>query len=139
MTYLLDANVLIALVVEEHEHHDVVSRWASQAGPVAVCPIVEGALVRFLLRVGETATTAAAVLTAVRALPSVEFWPDTVSYADLDLSQLRGHREVTDAYLAGLASANMAILATFDKGLAQRHPEGSVLLADEPPSDQPGS
>jgi toxin-antitoxin system PIN domain toxin len=132
VTYLLDANVLIALVVEEHEHHDVVSRWAAQAGPLAVCPIVEGALLRFILRVGEMAATGAAVLTAVRALPSVEFWPDIVSYADLDLSGLRGHREVTDLYLVGLATANGATLATLDEGLAHRHPTASLLLRGRP-------
>lgn len=128
MTYLLDANVLIALVIEEHEHHDLVSRWAEHAGPLAICPIVEGALLRFLLRVGETAATAEAVLRAVRQLPSVEFWPDRLSYVDLDLSGLRGHREVTDLYLVGLATAGNGILVTLDEGLAHRHPASSLLL-----------
>lgn len=27
MTYLLDANILIASVFPEHEHHQVVKRW----------------------------------------------------------------------------------------------------------------
>jgi len=132
MTYLLDANVLVALVIEDHEHHDVVSRWAGQAGPLAVCPIVEGALVRFLLRVGESAATAGAMLAAVHELPSVEFWPDSVSYVDLDLAGLRGHREVTDLYLLGLASAKKATLATLDEGLAHRHPAASLLLPTRP-------
>lgn len=86
-------------------------------------------MLRFLLRVGETAATAEAVLRAVRQSPYVEFWPDTVSYATLDLSGLRGHREVTDAYLAGLASANGAILATLDQDLTGRHPASCLLLS----------
>ena len=53
MTYLLDANVLIALTVAEHEHHDRASTWAATINGFAVCPIVEGALVRFLVRTGE--------------------------------------------------------------------------------------
>ena len=52
---LLDANVLIAWVVEDHEHHDVVVRWLQAFdGMVALCPITEGALVRHLLRMGES-------------------------------------------------------------------------------------
>ena len=53
MTYLLDANVLIALTVAEHEHHERASTWAATVNRFAVCPIVEGALVRFLVRTGE--------------------------------------------------------------------------------------
>lgn len=37
---LLDVNVLIAWVVEDHEHHDVVVRWlAASDGTVALCPL----------------------------------------------------------------------------------------------------
>jgi len=53
-THLLDANVLIALTVAEHEHHDRASRWVAGIERFALCPVVEGALVRFLVRVGET-------------------------------------------------------------------------------------
>lgn len=54
MTYLLDANVLIALTVQEHEHHARASTWAATVDRFAICPIVEGALVRFLVRLGES-------------------------------------------------------------------------------------
>ena len=52
---LLDANVLIALTVQEHEHHERSAVWAATVDRFAVCPIVEGALVRFLVRLGESA------------------------------------------------------------------------------------
>lgn len=57
-TYLLDANVLIALVLAEHEHHDRAARWILDVEAFALCPVVQGSLVRFLLRLGETAGTA---------------------------------------------------------------------------------
>jgi predicted nucleic acid-binding protein len=64
-TYLLDANTLIALVISDHEHHDRAARWAAGVEEIALCPIVEGALVRFLVRVGESHTTAIATLSAL--------------------------------------------------------------------------
>ncbi len=66
-TYLLDANVLIALTVADHEHHEVVSVWASRGQRFALCPIVEGSLVRFLVRLGETARAATELLRLVHA------------------------------------------------------------------------
>ena len=85
-TYLLDADVLIALTVAEHEHHDRASDWLSDVPALAVCPLVEGALVRLLLRMGESATTTATLLRRVRAHPRCHFWPDDVSYRDVTLT-----------------------------------------------------
>ena len=128
MTYLIDANVLIALTVEEHEHHERSTTWAATVESFAVCPIVEGALVRFLLRLGESAATATEVLKRIRALPSCEFWPDSISYADVGLDHVVGHRQVTDAYLVSLARTHSAALATLDAALANSIPEHTVLL-----------
>ncbi|MGC1207446.1 MAG: PIN domain-containing protein [Ornithinimicrobium sp.] len=50
---LLDANVLIALVIAEHEHHDPASTRLGSADGFALCTIVEGALIRTLLRSGK--------------------------------------------------------------------------------------
>jgi toxin-antitoxin system PIN domain toxin len=124
-TYLLDANVLIALTVAEHEHHDPASRWAAGVERFALCPVVEGALVRFLVRIGESATAATRLLRAVHELPRCELWPDSISYVDADLGHVRGHRQVTDAYLATLATSRGGLLATLDQALARELP-GSV-------------
>jgi uncharacterized protein len=132
-TYLLDANVLIALTVAEHEHHDRASTWAAGIESFAVCPVVEGALVRFLVRTGETPSVATALLRAVHALPGGEFWPDSLSYADAGLAHVHGHRQVTDAYLVSLAAGVPgSTLATLDEGLARELPDLTTLV---PPSD----
>ena len=127
-THLLDANVLIALVLREHEFHDRAQRWLDSVERVAVCPIVEGALVRFLMRLGESAQTAATILAAVHERDRCEFWPDSLSYQDLDLAGLQGHRQVTDTYLAALAASRGARLATFDAPLARRLAPQCMLI-----------
>jgi uncharacterized protein len=128
-TVLLDANVLIALTVAEHEHHDVASAWLARAGAFAVCPVVEGALVRFLVRLGESPATAHAVLEGVHQHARCAFWPDALSYREVGLGGVHGYRQVTDAYLVSLARQRRGKLATLDQGLAQAHPPGTVLVA----------
>jgi toxin-antitoxin system PIN domain toxin len=124
--HLLDANVLIALVVQEHEFHEQARAWAASHQRVAVCPIVEGSLVRFLVRVGETAATASRILRSLH--DRCEFWPDDVSFADIELRGVIGHRQVTDTYLAALARRHSAKLATFDQGLALAHRDVAVRI-----------
>lgn len=131
-TYLLDANVLIALTVGEHEHHQRVAAWLAGVERVALCPIVEGSLVRFLVRIGESVVVAAELLRRFHADPRCEFWADSVSYAEADLDGVLGHRQVTDAYLVALvASRGGARLATLDRALAQMSPGTTALIADE--------
>ena len=128
-TFLLDANVLITLTVREHEHHARAAAWAAGVEKVALCPVVEGALVRFLIRTFGRAPTARDVLRRMHADPRCSFWPDSVSYADVDLGHVVGHRQVTDAYLLGLvASREKARLATLDASLAGVDPQRVRLL-----------
>lgn len=128
-TYLLDANVLIALTVAEHEHHERATGWAATAERFAVCPVVEGALIRFMVRMGESPRLAVQVLQAVRGLPACDFWPDSLSYVDVPLAHVQGHRQVTDAYLVGLVEASPdARLATFDEALVKVRPDLTVAI-----------
>lgn len=129
MTVLLDANVLIALVVDDHVHHDAAEVWlADHDGRFATCPITEGSLIRLLIREGQTADTARTVVSAVASDERHEFWPDQISYPDVPLAGVIGHRQVTDAYLAQLARINEGRLATFDQGLARLHNDVARLI-----------
>ncbi|MGA7836042.1 MAG: TA system VapC family ribonuclease toxin [Acidimicrobiales bacterium] len=127
-TFLLDANALIALVISDHEHHDIAARWVAEVDAIALCPIVEGALVRFLVRTGESHTIAVAILSGLYASPRCAFWSDSISYTAADLGHVVGHRQVTDAYLAGLAISRGGLLATFDQALAEVFPNETQLI-----------
>jgi uncharacterized protein len=126
--HLLDANVLIALTVAEHEHHERATVWAEKTERFALCPIVEGALVRFLIRIGEHPRTSLEVLRALHAMERCDFWGDSISYAEVALTLVQGHRQVADAYLAGLAGARGGLLATFDQSLAGALPDQVRLV-----------
>ncbi|HEY5858231.1 MAG TPA: VapC toxin family PIN domain ribonuclease [Aldersonia sp.] len=94
-----------------------------------MCPIVEGALVRFLVRTGEGVGTAVEVLRALRDVRGYSFWPDTVLYADTRLDCVQGHRQVADAYLAALAEHHPnACVATFDGALAAELSARATLI-----------
>jgi toxin-antitoxin system PIN domain toxin len=129
MTTLLDANVLISLVVSDHVHHEPAEEWLSSSDAAfATCPITQGSLVRLLVRGGQTAATASEVVSAIACDPRHEFWPDSISFPDVELAGVVGHRQVTDAYLAQLARAHHGRLATFDQGVAQLHSDVAELV-----------
>ena len=117
--HLLDGNVLVALVLPEHVHHDTAEHWFADSGLFATCPTVQGTLLRLLIRQGTHVDDARATLAAIVAHPRHRQWSDDLRYLDVDLSHVLGHRQVTDAYLAQLARARKGRLATLDRGLAQ--------------------
>ena len=128
--HLLDGNVLVALVSSTHVHHQSAQAWfAGSEEPFATCPITQGTLLRLLMRLGEvSADTALAVLAGVTAHARHRFWPDNLGYADVSWRGVLGHRQVTDAYLAGLARHHQGRLVTFDAGLAALHVDVAVGL-----------
>ena len=129
MTALLDANVLIALVVTDHVHHDAAAEWlAAFDADFATCPITQRSLVRFLVRAGQSAAAARDIVSAIEKANRHEFWPDSVSFADVAVGGVIGHRQVTDAYLAQLARFRKGQLATLDSGLAHLHNDVAVLI-----------
>jgi uncharacterized protein len=131
VTVLLDANVFIALLVDDHVHHTAAENWlAGMPGNFATCPITQGSLLRLLLREGQSAATARAVLSEATANPRHEFWPDAVAYTDVPTAGIVGHRQVTDAYLAQLARSREARLATFDNAMAKLHHDVAELVPD---------
>ena len=129
MSFLLDANVLIALVDPDHVHHEWAADWFSQHDePFATCPMTQGALIRHLLRAGHTIGDIGAALARIQALPRHEFWHDDQPFTHDVIATVIGHRQVTDAYLCDLARRRATSVATFDRGLAAVHPDVAVLV-----------
>lgn len=129
MTSLLDANVLIALALGDHVHHDAVEAWfTGSRSKYATCPITQGALLRLVLRNGASLTDGLAVLAGITGHRRHVFWPDDVPFADVALTGVVGHRQVTDAYLAALARHHGGRIATLDGGLAELHPDVAELV-----------
>jgi predicted nucleic acid-binding protein len=88
VTVLLDANVLIALLVDDHVHHVAAENWfVGISGNFATCPITQGSLMRLLIREGQSAATAQAVLSGATADPQHEFWPRDVRPGDGQAAQ----------------------------------------------------
>lgn len=128
-TFLADGNVLVALTVVDHIHHRAALDWFEAAEPeLATCPITEGTLLRFLIREGQTAAAAMALLEVLQKQDWHCFWPDSIPYQARQLRGVIGHRQVTDAYLVALADHNDCQVATLDKGLAALHGERVHLL-----------
>ena len=126
---LLDGNVLIALTVSDHVHHNQAWDWFdARNDQFATCPITQGTLLRYLLRAGEVAQVALGTLSQIVELPQHVFWPDEIGYNASMMAGVIGHRQVTDAYLAELASYFGGSLVTLDKGLAALHGDTVELI-----------
>lgn len=124
--WLLDANVLVALVLTTHVHHRAAHTALRSCEVFATTPVTEAALVRLLLNPAVTgsrfgATDALRVLRGLRHDPRHRSLPDdtTLTESYVDLSVLMGHRQVTDLHLLNLAARHACVLATFDGSLAQ--------------------
>jgi len=129
MRFLVDGNVLVALAVVDHIHHDVALGWFERVEPdLATCPITEGTLLRFLIREGSSAGDAVGVLEAMRAQPWHVFWPDAIAFEASHMVGVIGHRQVTDAYLVALAAHHGGRVATLDKGMSALHGDRVHLL-----------
>ena len=126
-TYLLDVNVLIALIDPVHVHHDVAHVWFKTTGRQhwASCPLTENGVIRIISHakypncIGSPGM-AADVMARFCALPGHAFWPDDISVLDgnhIDTSRLLGCSQITESYLLALANAHGGQLATFDNRL----------------------
>ena len=126
---LVDVNVLVALAVTHHEHHEQATRWFATAPKFATTPITEMALVRLLMNpkvAGRPVSLdeARTVLRAIRARSGATFLADATSLADARAitTHITGTKQVTDAHLLNLAVANGHRLATLDRHLWESLP-----------------
>jgi toxin-antitoxin system PIN domain toxin len=125
--FLLDVNVLIALIDPAHVQHDRAHQWFAASGKQAwaTCPLTENGVLRIVghARYPNSPGTPAAVvevMRGLRALPGHEFWSDDVTLFDwkrIHSERLLDSAQVTDSYLLALASAHAGKLATFDRRL----------------------
>jgi toxin-antitoxin system PIN domain toxin len=123
---LLDVNVLVALFAPDHVHHELAHDWFGEERRRgwATCPITETGVVRVLAnpRVHDGVAVSEVIgrLRRLQSDPAHEWWEANVSFSDAALfrpAAMRGHRQVTDLYLAGLAHARGGRLVTFDRGV----------------------
>jgi uncharacterized protein len=131
--WLLDGNLLVALSLDTHVHHERAHRWFAQLGPedrFATCAITEGTLLRLhmIAAVDRSATAAWEALSDVRGHERHRFWEAGFSYDEVRHRNLQGHRQVTDAWLAEVARRHGGRLATLDQPLALLHPDVATLL-----------
>lgn len=125
--YLLDLNVLIALIDDEHQHFQAAQSWfASLAGEKwGTCPLTEAGLIRYVMNPA-TEFPKSGFEAAVKALMKLaegrghRFWPILDDWATLTApfaARIFGHQQVTDSYLLGLAIKENGVLVSFDRGL----------------------
>jgi predicted nucleic acid-binding protein len=136
--YLLDVNVLIALVTVDHMHHLLVTEWFSAPGrQFAVCALTEAGFVRNATapRPGQlTMIKATAILEHMAQHPGYRYVPIAADWQTLCspfFARLYGTQQVTDAYLLGLAVREGLVLVTMDRGgvhLAGKEHSRHVLL-----------
>ncbi len=128
MTYLLDVNVLIALVDPAHIGHDMVHNWFDRQGSRswASCPVTENGLIRIISNPKYpnaclSPAEAVQLMMSLRALHGHEFWHDNLSFCatpDVDTERMTSHAQVTDTYLLALTVGRKAMLATLDRKLS---------------------
>jgi toxin-antitoxin system PIN domain toxin len=139
VTFLLDVNVLIALIDPVHVNHDAAHEWFERQGcqSWATCPITENGVIRIIGHIRYPNTpgspaAAAAVVAKLRGLPGHQFWTDDISLFDerrVDASHILTHGQVTDSYLLALAVARQGRLATFDRRMSVKAVrEGAAAL-----------
>ena len=128
MTFLLDVNVLIALIDPGHIAHDDAHVWFGTVGQAswATCPMTENSVIRIVghpkyPNTPGTPAEVAAIVAKLRELPGHVFWANDISLVgstDIDPARILTSAQVTDTYLLALAAAHGGQLATFDRRLS---------------------
>jgi len=135
-TFLLDVNVLIALIDPAHSQHEVAHDWFAREGrrAWATCPLTENGVLRVVgnPRYPNSPGSPAAVaplLAGICALPNHTFWSDDISLTDgkiFDPVRMLSYNQVTDSYLLALARMHKGRLATFDRRLVPDAVRGGI-------------
>ncbi len=134
MTFLLDVNLLMALLWENHEHHQVARAWLRHATDFATCPVSQLGFARVsshpALGYSMSPDQAFGVLREFLADRRHHFIPDDLSCEDrvVRTDLMTGANQVTDHYLVAVARQHRLTLATFDEPLAAAFAKESDLV-----------
>ena len=122
MTWLLDGNLLVALRLDTHVHHERAHRWFAQLGNgrFATCAVTQGTLLRVHMRLAADTSAGAAwrALSELLQHSKHEFWEAGFSYDRVPHQKLTSSGHVTDAWLCELARRQHGRLSTLDEHLA---------------------
>lgn len=124
--WLLDVNILVARFWETHVFHKKVRAWMAshEHEGWATCPITQAGLVRTISNPGlsQNAPRPAEAIhwlaESLRLDPNHHFWADDLPLYDAcaeSLPRLNGFKQLTDAYLLGLAIHRKGRLVTLDR------------------------
>lgn len=125
-TWLLDVNVLLALLDPAHTHHEAAHAWFATANAAwASCNLTQNGALRIMShqRYGNAVAStaiAAELLAGLCSQPGHVYWNADLSLLDsplIDRTRLLSSGQVTDTYLLALAVQHRGRLATFDKRL----------------------
>lgn len=142
---LLDVNVLVALFFPDHVHHDLAHDWFADHRDEgwATCPLTQNGFIRVACQQpsDDVLVRPADVIAHLKRFCGDKLhhsWPDAVSLIDAAVFApqfIRGHRQLTDVYLLGLAKKMGGRLATFDRTIpvkAIRGGTAEILQVIEP-------
>jgi hypothetical protein len=125
MTHLLDVNVLLAAIWENHPQHARTFRWLA-GKQISVCPLSELGFIR----ISTNPKAIHAPMEKTRGLLQTFLSERAAGRVPDDLAALDSHpqksEQVTDFYLAALADKHGMKLATLDENI--RHP--AAVLVD---------
>ena len=134
---LLDVNVLVTLLWRPHAFHRAAMKWFvhNDKHGWATCSLTQAGFVRVVSNPGvdAAAPTPAKALGLLKASTESnsyhQFWADTIPLTAIGASlqnRIRGHNQITDAYLLAMAIHRNATLVTFDARMQSLAPKGSA-------------
>ena len=134
----MDVNVLVALLVPEHQHHNAAMEWFTREAirdRWATCTVTELGVIRVCAQLPGGSwppETIADRLLLLSARGDYEFWPDAVPPSTLaEVREASSAKQITDLYLLGLARRHSGRVVTFDRALASMGGDDAVCLLPE--------
>jgi toxin-antitoxin system PIN domain toxin len=127
ISYLLDTNVLIPLLWPLHREQEKVRKWffAHAAKSFATCSFTQAGFLRIttsleIMRQRYALSDARALLLALTQQPGHTFWHTSIDFFEATAPferRMHGPKQITDAYLLGIAKHHGGRLATLDKAV----------------------